>query len=123
MGYYKKLLIEAQEGNIEAMKEVALLRAKSNLKYNHIQDETRRSLLEGLHQQAEDGTLDIEQEDLVSLDEGINRDYNDDLVEEESLEVKKTDRGWEYQGIVFIDEKSARETKAFEEESSKKDNN
>ncbi len=34
------------------------------------------------------------------------------------MEIKKTDKGWEFQGIVFSDEKSALETKAFEESSS-----
>ncbi len=34
------------------------------------------------------------------------------------MEIKKTDKGWEYNGIVFSDEKSAIETKALEESSS-----
>jgi transcriptional regulator with XRE-family HTH domain len=34
------------------------------------------------------------------------------------MDVKKTEKGWEYQGIVFSEEKSAFETKALEESSS-----
>lgn len=36
---------------------------------------------------------------------------------ENIMEIKKTDKGWEYHGIIFSDEKSARKTKEFEENS------